>query len=241
MIDWSKEEEFLQNQFVKSHSVHSRHFYSASLRRFKEFLAESKITEVDGANVYDVLNRFVQWNDKRGLRAKTIVGYVHSTKKFLLYQDFQIDETRLKAKVSVPRVLKIEDEPLTTEMIRRLLVYGKPNKNMRALILVLVSSGMRLAEALSIRVRDIDLKSRPAKVHIRAEYSKTKRDRHVFISDEAVEAVGNVVEGALPDDYALGYSSANVFQREKVATVSFNRKPVPDSRKALSALAEHIA
>ena len=43
--------------------------------------------------------------------------------------------------------MKIEDEPLTVDQVRRLLTVGKPNKNSRALILTLLSSGMRLAEA----------------------------------------------------------------------------------------------
>src|SRR5262249_19754046 len=51
--------------------------------------------------------------------------------------------------------------------------------------LVLASGGMRAVEALAIRNRDIDFTFSPAKVHIRAEYSKTKVGRDIYISEEA--------------------------------------------------------
>ena len=89
----------------------------------------------------------------------------------------------------MPRVTKIDEQPLTLNTIRSLLSHGRPNKKMMALILTLVSSGMRLAEALNLRISDLELSDTPASVHIKAEYSKTKRHRRVFISDDARDAI----------------------------------------------------
>jgi integrase len=44
---------------------------------------------------------------------------------------------------------------------------------------------MRAAEALAIRIKDIDFSSSPTRVHIRKEYAKTRVARDVYISDEA--------------------------------------------------------
>jgi integrase len=59
----------------------------------------------------------------------------------------------------------------------------------RALILVLASSGMRINEALSVTLDDIDLKVKPACITIRGETSKTGDNRISFISAEATQAV----------------------------------------------------
>ena len=50
----------------------------------------------------------------------------------------------------------------------------------------MASSGLRAVEAASIRLRDIDLSSKPVKIHIRKEYSKTRTGRDTYVSDEAV-------------------------------------------------------
>lgn len=59
----------------------------------------------------------------------------------------------------------------------------------RALILVLASSGMRINEALSVTLDDVDLESVPAVINVRGETTKTGDTRMSFISAEATQAV----------------------------------------------------
>ena len=59
----------------------------------------------------------------------------------------------------------------------------------RALILVLASSGLRIGEALSLSMSDIDLNMMPAMINIRAENSKNGQARFTFITPEAKEAL----------------------------------------------------
>ena len=46
---------------------------------------------------------------------------------------------------------------------------------------------MRAIEACAIRNMDIDFNTKPTKIRIRPEFSKTRRGREVYISDEATE------------------------------------------------------
>ena len=46
---------------------------------------------------------------------------------------------------------------------------------------------MRAVEALSIRIKDLDFESVPARATIRGEFTKTKLDTYVFLSKEIVE------------------------------------------------------
>jgi integrase len=59
----------------------------------------------------------------------------------------------------------------------------------RALILVLASSGLRIGEALTLSMSDIDLNMIPAMINIRAENSKNGQARFTFITPEAKEAL----------------------------------------------------
>ena len=43
---------------------------------------------------------------------------------------------------------------------------------------------MRAGEALSIRIKDLDFDSNPSKLSIRGEYTKTRSDRTIFLTDE---------------------------------------------------------
>src|SRR3989442_15459229 len=151
--------------FRRSHSAHSRRSYEVALRKFGAFCKERGIDDVNDQSVYEVLNGFIAWNDARGIRPKTIIDYPSGVKRFLLYQDVEIDENRYRNRVCLPRVTKIDEQPLTLNTIRSLLSHGRPNKKMMALILTLVSSGMRLAEALSLRISDFELGDTPASVH----------------------------------------------------------------------------
>jgi hypothetical protein len=51
----------------------------------------------------------------------------------------------------------------------------------------LACTGMRAVEALSIRLKDIDFTSSPARVLVKGEYTKTKNDRTVFLTKEMAE------------------------------------------------------
>ncbi|MGA2122464.1 MAG: site-specific integrase [Methanoregula sp.] len=79
------------------------------------------------------------------------------------------------------------EKDMDIETIRTILqhldVKGK------ALVLVLASSGMRINEALSVTLDDIDFKTNPTIITIRGENSKTGDNRITFMSSEAAQAV----------------------------------------------------
>jgi len=49
--------------------------------------------------------------------------------------------------------------------------------------MLLAATGIRAVEALSIRIKDIDFDSNPAKLFVRGEYTKTKVDRTIFLTN----------------------------------------------------------
>ena len=220
-MNWEQVDSFLDGVYRKSHSLHSRHYYAFGIRKFKQFCVE-KNEEVTQGSLYEVLDHFVAWLDSKGLKPKTILDYTSAVKRFLVFSGYEIDEKVFHNKVSMPKVMKILEVPLTIDDVRRLLTIGKPNTRMRALILTLFSSGMRLAEALSVQVQDLDLGARPARANLRAEITKGKRARVTYLSDEAREAIEEITLGAPPERLVFNYSG-DIWSRTKIATVSFRR------------------
>ena len=53
------------------------------------------------------------------------------------------------------------------------------------MLCLLAATGMRAGEALSIRIKDLDFDSLPSKLFVRGEYTKTRTDRIIFLTDEA--------------------------------------------------------
>jgi integrase len=57
--------------------------------------------------------------------------------------------------------------------------------------MLLASTGIRAVEALSIRLKDLDIESsttgHPPTVTIKGEYTKTKVDRYVFLTREMAD------------------------------------------------------
>lgn len=55
---------------------------------------------------------------------------------------------------------------------------------LKTYVMVLASTGIRAVEALSIRIRDLDFESMPAKATLRDGHTKTEIDRYVFLTKE---------------------------------------------------------
>lgn len=64
-------------------------------------------------------------------------------------------------------------------------VYHHLTPQMKPLFQVLLSSGMRINEALKVRLKNVDLTKDPARIYIPKEDTKTNTARTVFISSEA--------------------------------------------------------
>lgn len=175
---------------------------------FREFLNETKrpdpeelISEVKSGriDVYHLLDEFVGYLDDKGLSPRTVRNRFYAATSLLRYHDVEIDKERLKEKVRLPKAKKVREQPVKIEELRTLVNAAGPA--VRALILTLVSSGMRISETAALRVRDLDFTSFPpiVVINLRAETTKTDEDRTVFASDEAAEALKAITIGKTPD------------------------------------------
>ena len=89
-------------------------------------------------------------------------------------------------KVKLPKVVIKKKEALSKEDIIDILNICD-NIRLRTYVMLLAASGMRAVEALSIRIKDLEFDSNPAKVFLRGEYTKTKVDRIAFLTQEVTQ------------------------------------------------------
>lgn len=92
-----------------------------------------------------------------------------------------------------------KDYCLSREILRDLIAVAPPR--LRCEILVCCSSGLRISELLSLRFDDVFLDEVPGRVVVRAENAKNGRERHSFLSAEAVAAL-RLYYTLLPSEWA---------------------------------------
>lgn len=189
-------DEFEKRVFRKSQSTATLRFYRSCRKKFEQFCRYQFKADIPEAarrvkqgeiDAYKLLDRYVDWLHGQGLRPKTVEGYVHGAKKLLRHHDVPILNELFLEKVTLPTAEEILDEAPTPDEIR--LILGRCSLRMKALSLVLATSGMRLGEALQLRTKDVDFASKPVRIVIPAAYTKNSRERETYITDEAVTAL----------------------------------------------------
>lgn len=148
-----------------------------------------------------------------------------ATRTFFLENGIELPQLfwrRLNSRVRGSRALTLDKVPSNLELrktVQHLPIHGK------ALYLVLSSSGMRIGEALKLKLEDIDLKSDPVKISIRGEYTKTGNSRYAFISSEAKESLEDWLK--VRDEYlktAVSKSRIHEKNTEDARIFPFNKE-----------------
>ena len=185
----SKVEDFLSQYSsqitVKNYRTALRHYFKVFYPNLgldeavEEYFKTPKI-EAEYEN--DFTKFFITIKDRPPITINVLISIV---KQFLLENDVEFSEKflrRLRRKRSGSGLVSTDRIP-TGEELKRIISHM--SLCWRAFILVLVSSGMRRGEALSMSLDDLDLTKIPARIHIRAKNTKSRTQRVVFISDEA--------------------------------------------------------
>ena len=185
------------NKYIKSISIMNKSTareYWKRLSNFQEFVAyeyadlstDDVVTRIrDGVlGVYDILNSYSAYlQQNHVITTLTSKQRIVTVKNFLEYHDVDISPRKFKLKVKLPRAVRKNKEALSKEDISDIL-NACSNIKLKTYVMLLAATGMRATEALSIRIKDIDLKPSPAKLYLRGEYTKTRTDRIVFLTEE---------------------------------------------------------
>lgn len=136
------------------------------------------------ASPYRLLDEYVGYLVKVEVAPHTTKNYLSAVKKWLRFEEVEINNDKVRDMVELPRQYAITSDRIPTPEELRDLVMVSKNRG-KALVTILASSGMRIGETLSLRVKDIDFAQIPTRIHLRAEATKDRQERWCFVSDEA--------------------------------------------------------
>jgi len=199
--------------------------YTSAVYAFIDFIYGNqrkgkKVTHEEKEIYENLVDRYIE--DKRNY-SEDMAGFVvsmqsrpplsakqtfTSAKEFFNYYNLQLPAKDLKFirhKLPKGKVRTIERD-LDIDTIRTIIQHLDVKG--RALVLVLASSGIRINEALSLNLDDIDLTSKPAVITVRGETSKTGDNRITFISTEAIQAVNEWLK--VRTDYIRSSAKRNI-------------------------------
>jgi len=178
-------ERYLRHKSRLNHKRSTLDSSFTSIRFFLDFYGKSGKGDLKDLECAD-LEAFIEHEQDRGMyistvrtRMASIIAFLH----FLMEQEVlpgtALKKTiRLKLPDTLPRAMNPKD-------VRRLLSVIHNTRD-RALILLLLRTGIRIGEALGLTLNDLDLRDR--KVHL-FEGEKNSMGRVVYFSDDALFAL----------------------------------------------------
>jgi integrase/recombinase XerD len=173
-------------------SMHRRHFrprtYGSSLIAIYDFLRgvrASGKTRLEDVTKQDI-EAFIEHEQDRGMKLSTVRTKLHCVNAFLGYA---MDAGVISAGVLARRIRLRKPETLPRAMdpddVKCLLSVIDSTRD-RAMIMILLRTGMRIGELLNTRMPDIHIKDRRIDIY---EGEKNRLGRVVYLSDDAMSAL----------------------------------------------------
>ncbi|MGE5633599.1 MAG: tyrosine-type recombinase/integrase [Deltaproteobacteria bacterium] len=198
----------LLRKYIRSVSIRNQNTasqYYLRLLLFEKFLEIEHCTNIDKLiqklknreyDPYDILNDYCLFlQNNYNLSSVTFRDKIITVKTFLEYNDIEISPRKFKLKVKFPKTVLRYKEAIDKGDIIKIL-NGCSDLRLKTYVMLLASTGLRATEALSIRLKDLDItttgsnnNNSSAKLIIRGQYTKTKVDRYVFLTREVLEQI----------------------------------------------------
>ncbi len=178
-------EEYLRDQYRRNLRVSTFRGTFRAIESFLVFLKERGRCHLEEIMRED-FEAYIEHEQDRGLKASTIEMRLRTLKafiRFLIERDMvnhKVLSKRIYVKVpdALPRSMDPDDE-------KRLIGVLEDVRD-RAMVLVLLRTGMRVGELLNTLVSEINLKERKIEIY---EAEKTRVGRVVYLSDDAIVAL----------------------------------------------------
>jgi integrase/recombinase XerD len=194
-------ETYLLHLYRRNRRPNTLELNYTSIKLFLEYLKTAGITHLEGV-ARSNLEGFVEHEQDRGLKPVSIRGRLAAVKAFLR---FLIEEGVVRSEVlSRSIAVKVPDSlprAIAPEDVRELLSVVDGTRN-RAIVLMLLRTGMRIGELLALRMEDIDLSEQKVFIY---EARKTGIGRVVYFSADAKVAINAWLQAKDPREDVLFY------------------------------------
>jgi integrase/recombinase XerD len=178
-------EQYLRDQHRRQCTARTQRQSLATISSFMSFVSSTGKEHLEQVSREDLMC-WIEHDQDRGLSPSTVNLRLSTLKAFLRFFEARemvvptVLAKRLSVKVpdSLPRAMDAED-------VRRLLSVIDTLKD-RAMITVLLRTGMRIGELLNTLVSEVNLNERRIDIY---EAQKNRVGRVVYLSDDALEAL----------------------------------------------------
>jgi integrase/recombinase XerD len=176
---------YLHDQYRRHLSPNTLKNSFTAISRFLELVKEGGKCGLDKVSREDI-EGYIEQEQDRGVKPSTIDMRVRGLRAFFR---FLIDRGALgpemllkKVKIKVPDALP---RAMAPDDVKRLIRVTTDTRD-RAMVLVLLRTGMRIGELLHTLVSEVSVKERKIEIY---EGQKTQVGRVVYLSDDALEAL----------------------------------------------------
>jgi integrase len=129
----------------------------------------------------------------KGKPPKTVGLYLTAVRSYYGLNGHTFNKQELKRIIPKTGDAETKQGELTTDILRKMV--GAADIRGRVLIMLLASTACRIGELCDVTLDDINMKSNPASIHLKKEYTKNSRERTVFLTDECKEVVSIWLSG----------------------------------------------
>ena len=156
-------------------------------------------------NACDVIQLFINYLSKK-VKPQTVKAYLTHVYGYFNYRGIKISSLDRKS-IRYPRQIYEEKFPLSKEDIKSILDNSSYRR--KTLYFVLLSSGMRIGETITLRKKDFDISGKRIMINIPAIFTKTKKSRRTFVSLEAQAYLMKRLEEIEDNDLVFGTNKKN--------------------------------
>jgi len=176
--------EYLFGKYIKNHSHHSVRRSCSVVLSFLRFL--ETVNQTIYALNHKAISAFVEFEQARGLKTLSLINNLEAVNTFLSFlvkqkvlpHEIRQHKVKLKKPEALPRAIPREDVQLLLAVTNAVID--------RALILLLLRTGMRIGELLNVQVTDIIFRDQKILIY---QGEKNYQGRVVYYSKDADEAL----------------------------------------------------
>jgi integrase/recombinase XerD len=210
---------YLQDQYRRNCKAATIRSAATAIRLFLTFLKQHGIGQLEDIRRQHI-GAFIEHEQDCGLMISSVrqkLQHVYAFMRYLSREDRVVPELllrkiHLKLPQRLPRAIPAED-------VMKLLSVVNHVRN-RAIILLLLRTGMRIGEALNLQTTDVDLNERTVKIY---EGEKNATGRVVYLSEDARQALAGWLKARQAYKLRLFYSQGRSHLCYNSARVMFKK------------------
>ncbi len=174
--------------------------------------------------IFQVLHEFAKYAEKK-VSHDTLIIYLCWLRKYLHARGIKVDvddmNAYFKQNNTIKPVLKELKHPLKLSEIQSIISIADINR--QRIYSVLVSSGIRIGEAMSLKKSDLSFEHDRVMITIRAENAKNGEERITFMSQEAQALCQPLFDNKTSDEMIFGNPRITSASRVTNETQLFDR------------------